>query len=208
MARIGGGAGYDLDSLVTLLPGKDGGLSALVGDVDGGRRLLADLGPEDLLALRETYHLGAGGSELTSRLLAYQKGARATGLEGFLDLIAEHLEGAGLTVGRLPLLLVPVALLDGDRTRSTTRTSSSAGTTSCSTSGTASRGPKASPPGFRAGDRLARERFQAMGTRLDLLPPLVGSVIHNGGYRCASNQVREPVRTRRSKRPKGADGGA
>jgi hypothetical protein len=40
-------------------------------------------------------------------------------------------------------------------------------------------------------DRLVRETFAAAGARLDLFPPLVRSVILNGGYRCASNHVRE-----------------
>ena len=42
-----------------------------------------------------------------------------------------------------------------------------------------------------SGDAQARETFQALGVRLDLFPPLVRSVILNGGYRCASNHVRE-----------------
>lgn len=41
-----------------------------------------------------------------------------------------------------------------------------------------------------AGDELARRSYAAAGYRLDLVPPLRGSVLHNGGYRCASNHVR------------------
>jgi len=43
---------------------------------------------------------------------------------------------------------------------------------------------------FPAGDRLAKETFAAAGCELELLPPLVSSVIANGGYRCASNHLR------------------
>jgi len=38
------------------------------------------------------------------------------------------------------------------------------------------------------------ERFHAAGVELQLLPPLVRSVILNGGYRCASNNVRAAVK--------------
>ena len=41
-----------------------------------------------------------------------------------------------------------------------------------------------------AGDAAAREIFGSLGIRLDLFPPLVRSVILNGGYRCASNHLR------------------
>ena len=41
-----------------------------------------------------------------------------------------------------------------------------------------------------AGDRAARAAFAAAGVKLDLFPPLVHSVVLNGGYRCASNHVR------------------
>ncbi len=58
------------------------------------------------------------------------------------------------------------------------------------------RGGKPRAEGFASllpeGGRLARETYARAGTELDLLPPLVASVIHNGGYRCASNQVRSP----------------
>lgn len=40
--------------------------------------------------------------------------------------------------------------------------------------------------------RAAPERELEAGAELVLLPPLVRSVILNGGLRCASNQVRAP----------------
>jgi hypothetical protein len=41
-----------------------------------------------------------------------------------------------------------------------------------------------------SGDAAARGAFAAAGARLDLVPPLVRSIILNGGYRCASAHVR------------------
>lgn len=175
MRRIGGGAGYDLDSLVTLLPGRQ----ALVADADAGRELLAKMSPEDWKSLREGYGLEASANALPP----------SADLDAFLDLVADHLRKEGMTVRRLPLLSVPVAGLR-DRTGLThgefliTWNNVVAET----------REGRLRAEGFSSlipsGDRLAREAFAAAGARLDLFPPLVRSVILNGGYRCASNHVR------------------
>ncbi len=193
MRRIGGGAGFDLDSFLTFLPGEGGRLHALVGDVGAGRRLLQGLDASGWRALRETYGLAPAGTELASQLLAYQAGARAAGLQGFLDLIAEHLTSSGLVVGRLPLLLVPVDLLAGSRDLSYPDFVLGWNNVVVEV-----HDGKPAAEGFASllpsGDRLARETYARAGTELELLPPLVASVVHNGGYRCASNQVRIPRR--------------
>jgi hypothetical protein len=44
--------------------------------------------------------------------------------------------------------------------------------------------------GIPAGDERARAAYRDAGAELVLLPPLVRSVILNGGLRCASNQIR------------------
>ena len=41
-------------------------------------------------------------------------------------------------------------------------------------------------------DAAAREAFAASGYHLDLFPPLARSVVLGGGYRCASNHLRQP----------------
>ncbi|HEX3131175.1 MAG TPA: hypothetical protein VH394_27820, partial [Thermoanaerobaculia bacterium] len=103
MRRLGGAAGYDLDSIVTLLPGS----RALVADVTAGRELLGRLAPEDWKAFRDGYGLEPEGEALTRSLTA----AQPAGLDDFLDLTAEHLAKQGMEVRRLPLLAVPVSLL-------------------------------------------------------------------------------------------------
>ena len=44
--------------------------------------------------------------------------------------------------------------------------------------------------GIPSADAAAEKIFTRAGVRLDLLPPLVGSIVRNGGYRCASNHLR------------------
>lgn len=184
MRRLGGGAGYDLDSIVTLLPGSQ----ALVADLDAGRELLAKLPAEEREALRRGYDLGPSGADLAGRLDAAQRTPRAAALDGFLDLTAGHLAAQGMSVRRLPLLLLPMDLLrdsgglQGEFLLTWNNVVVEA------------RGRRARAEGFSSllptGDRLARETFTAAGAHLDLFPPLVRSVILNGGYRCASNHVR------------------
>jgi hypothetical protein len=188
LRRLGGGAGYDLDSLVTFLPREGGKLAALVADFSAGRDLLARLAPEDLESLRSGYGLEPAGAALAAALAAAQKAPQAEGLDAFLDLTAEHLAAEGLEVGRLPILSMPVALL---RER--------AGLTHEEFLLTWNNVVVEIRNGVRAegfasllprGDREAVQSFAALGARLDLLQPLPRSVILNGGYRCASNHVR------------------
>jgi len=42
-----------------------------------------------------------------------------------------------------------------------------------------------------AGDEIARKTFDAAGYKLNLFPPLVRSIVLGGGYRCASNHLRQ-----------------
>ncbi len=195
MQRIGGGGGFDLDSVLTLVPARgDGGgdgLRALVGDPAAGRRLLADLSAEDWTALASTYGLEIPRGRPSGPLLAYQTSDRAEGLEGFLDLAAEHLRAAGMTVDRLPLVLVPVRLLeDGERFEHEDFVVGWNNAVLEPRDGRVR--AEAFSSGIPAGDRRARAVYEAAGVDLVLLPPLVSSVVRNGGYRCASNQVRIP----------------
>ncbi len=182
MRRLGGGAGYDLDSVLTLLP-----KTALVADLSAGRALLARLEKADWGSLQQGY--GLTPENLAGRLGAAQRTPEAEALDGFLDLMAEHLKKEGMAVRRLPLLTVPVSLLK-DREGLTHREF----LITWNNVVVESPGGRPRAEGFSsllpAGDREAREVFTAAGSRLDLFPPLVRSVILNGGYRCASNHVR------------------
>ena len=194
LRRIGGGAGYDLDSLLTLLPatsGEGGGKpQALVADLAAGRDFLARAAAEDLAALQHGYDLEPTGSALSGALAAAEGEPRARALGEFLDLVAARLAQGGFTVRRLPLLVVPTALLR-DRAG---LTHDEFLITACNVVPEVRVG-KPRAEGFAslmpAFDRRARDTFAAAGCRLDLLPPLVHSVVLNGGYRCASNHLRE-----------------
>ena len=188
-ARLGGGAGFDLDSYLTLLPARGGRPQALVADLDAGATLLARLGESDREALRATYGLAPAGAALTAALRRAQEAPRGRGLEAYLDLVAEQLAVEGWEVRRLPLLLVPVALLADrrglqhedflvgwnnvvvERRRDAVRAEGFAA-------------------GVPAGDAAAARVFAEAGAELALLPPLVRSVVLGGGYRCASNHLR------------------
>jgi hypothetical protein len=188
--RLGGGAGYDLDSVLTVLPAAPGRPAvALVASLAAGRSLLTALSAPDWTALGRGYDLAPAVGELAAALGAAQRTPAAASLDGFLDLIAAHLASQGFRVERLPLLTVPVTLLrdhEGVAGREFLLTWNNVVLET--------RGGRLRAEGFSsllpAGDREARRVFTAAGCSLDLLPALVHSIVLNGGYRCASNHLR------------------
>ncbi len=188
MFVLAGGAGFDLDSIVTLLPGKGAG-HALVGDPGAGAALVAPLDAAGVEGFRTGFALAPPASDLPRLLAAAQDEPHAKGLRSFLDLVAKHLQEAGFEVERLPLLLVPTRfLVDADP----------AGTPDFvlgwNNVVVESDARRTRAEGFGslipAGDARARAIFGRAGSGLDLFPPLVDSVILGGGYRCASNQLK------------------
>src|SRR5262249_24568679 len=65
MRRIAGGAGYDLDSLVTLLPARAGKAGALVADLRAGGALLQGTPAADWARFRATYSIAGQVSPAT-----------------------------------------------------------------------------------------------------------------------------------------------
>lgn len=194
MREIGGGGPFDLDSLVTFLPGEGEGLRALVGDPEAGRELLAGLDPEGWRALEATYGIGGAGGRAgrpSAPLLAFQAGDRAVWLGRFLDLVAAHLAGEGIAVDRLPLLVVPTRLLSEPEAYGHEQFLLGWNNVVVEV-----RDGRTTAEGFSSGvpsaDARAREIYAEAGADLELLPPLVTSVTGGGGYRCASNQIRMP----------------
>lgn len=189
MSLLGGGAGFDLDAYLTLLPGPGGGTTALVGDVDAGLDLLARLPATDLAALQRFFDLAPGGETLRASLASAQRAGRPRALDAYLDLVADHLARQGLAVARLPLSLVSTALLADragvdhpDFLLGWNNVVVEAGANGARAEGFAS--------SLAAGDDQARRVFAAAGCRLELVPALRRSVVLNGGYRCASNHLR------------------
>lgn len=183
IATLGGGAGFDLDSIVTLLPHGDGSTEALVGDLSLGGKLGADALSSEWREMEKTYALHGGARDA---VINFQHDPAATGLQRFLDRIARDLAASGVKVRRLPLLMVPSPLLTNDDERPETPyflvTWNNVVLERSRAEGFAS--------GLASGDRAARSAFKAAGYDLTLFPPLPRSVVLNGGYRCASNEVR------------------
>ncbi|HYO16068.1 MAG TPA: hypothetical protein VE685_22950 [Thermoanaerobaculia bacterium] len=185
MRALGGAAGYDLDSIVTFVPKKDGRLAALVADATLGRDLLARATAADLAGFQRGYGLDPSGD----RLAAAQQSQAMADLDAFLELAARHLATEGFEVRRLPILTLPVALL-----RDRAGLAHEEFLVTWNNVVVETRKGTVRAEGFSsllpAGDRVAQEVFRDLGARLDLFPPLVRSVILNGGYRCASNHLR------------------
>jgi hypothetical protein len=189
MRLLGGGAGYDLDSIVTLLADGGGAPVALVGDLAAGARLVGTTPATELAAFRAGYGLAGAPAEVRGALVEAQSTAPAAGLGRFLELVAGYLQAEGVHVRRLPLLLVPTSLLErsGDYP-------DAAFIVGWHNVVVERRGETRRAEGFASGlegaDDLARGVFAELGYELDLLPPLIESVLRNGGYRCASNHLR------------------
>jgi hypothetical protein len=180
IAILGGGAGFDLDSVVTLLPHAGGSIDALVGDVSLGARLAASA--NEWQELEKTYSLTANARDA---VMSFQRDPSSIGLQRFLDQCAKDLAARGIKVRRLPLLMVPTSLLvDQDRPETSYFLVTS--------NNVVLEGHRAE--GFASGlpvvDSAARSTFKSAGYDLTLFPVLPRSVVLNGGYRCASNEVR------------------
>ena len=167
MRHLSGGAGIDLDSVLTILPNGH----AIVGDLRLGAQLAQSA---DWSVARKAYKFKSDPS------------AQRMTPQPFLEEIAAELQRDGMTVHRLPLLTIPASLVDQPGV----------------------------PEGFEflitwnnvvldghraegfasllgAGDDIARKAFDDAGYKLVLFPPLIRSIVLGGGYRCASNHVRE-----------------
>ncbi len=187
--RIGGGAGFDLDSLLTLGEGPGASLQALVGDVDSGRDLLELVSTTELEAFRKDFQIQPEAGRLEQKLLDAQKTLRARALDDYLELISESLKAEGVVVHRLPLFLVPVEILSNRAefkhidflvTWNNVVLESREGI----------RRAEGFSSLLQSGDDRSRKVFEDAGYQLNLIPPLVRSVILNGGYRCASQHLR------------------
>jgi hypothetical protein len=164
MQRVGGGAGIDLDSVVTILPAS----TALVGDITIAVK-------DDLSVYGEL-----------EKIRAAQNSPKAIALQSFLNAIAEELQRDGMTVRRLPLVLVPASAAARDVPSDFLITWNNVVLEKNRAEGFASLLPSA--------DAYARKVFEASGYKLVLFPPLLRSIMLNGGYRCASNHLRPPTR--------------
>ncbi|MEP7012627.1 MAG: hypothetical protein ABJC13_20075 [Acidobacteriota bacterium] len=193
LRALGGGAGTDLDSIVTLIPRRAGAAGAppvaFVADIAAGTALLGRLSPTDLAAAKAAY----GFSPSVDLATVFKSGLEtptARGLAAFLDAIALHLAAEKMEVRRLPLLFAPfAALARADELPEGGNFLIGWNNAVLETRGGTLRA-EAFASGLPMADREAIAAYSAAGARLTLLPTLPMSVIRGGGYRCASNHVR------------------
>jgi len=119
----------------------------------------------------------------TNRVLSYAQ-LQADSIE-----LGRYLAAQGLAVERLPLLVVPTELLADREGVTHPRFLITWNNVVVET-----RGGRVRAEGFASllpeADRRVAVVFRRAGAQLDLLPPLVRSVVLVGGYRCASSHVR------------------
>jgi hypothetical protein len=190
---MGGGAGFDLDSLLTIVEGADGSEVALIGDVAAGTSLLQNLPDDDLETFRAGFGLSPPPQALRRALISAQDSDRARRLRAFMDLMDSWQREEGLVVLRLPLFLVPVELLierDGINHEDFIITWTNVVLENLEGRHRAEGFSNLLP----MGDRLSREVFHQAGYEMNFIPPLVRSIILNGGYRCASQSLRVSAR--------------
>jgi hypothetical protein len=184
---LGGGMGYDLDSVLTLLPDGDG-VEFLLGDLSAGAALLGRVSREELDRFAAAYGLAARGDALRASLIGAQSAGAAAGLQRFLRQVDDHLRAGSQTVRRLPLILVPDDLIAGD---GTVRRPFLVGWNNVVLDiSDDERRAEGFSSGLPTGDALATDAFAKRGWVLLLLPPLIDSVTRGGGYRCVSQHLR------------------
>lgn len=209
LGRLAGGAGVDLDSVLTLLPARRSARHsaeapvALVADLDLGSDLLRRTAPADLAGL-EIYGLPDDEPDRSpaERLLRGHETPAARAFDLFLEQIAGHLASEGLEVRRLPILRIDpagMARTDPDRPDRGDPAPFLVNWNNVVLERPAARRDLAHEvlaegfaSGLAPGDAAARAVFEEAGVRLRLYPPLVESVVRGGGFRCASQHVRRP----------------
>lgn len=191
MQTLAGGAGFDLDSLLTLLEPPGGARVALIGDLTLGQALVERLSANEATVLIERYGLRGPARSVLAELVAASGTQRSLALGGFLDQLALSLGEQGWQIRRLPLLRVPLSLREDSEGIALPDFLLTWNNVVLE-----SRGGRLRAEGFASllptADADVVRTFREVGVDLTLLPPLVRSVILSGGYRCASNHLRGP----------------
>ena len=188
MYFLGGGAGYDLDSLVTVLPQDKGPGTAIIGDVNLAKQMIAGASGDDWRRFSQGYKFRGEPEQRRREILDYQSEQRSTKLGQYLDLVAAYLGSVGFKVKRLPLFLVPQDQIkarqdDGGDFLVTWNNV----VLEQSDDGDFAEGFTGL---LQSGDSRAKEVFASEGFQLRFVPPLLESIYRNGGYRCASKHLR------------------
>jgi hypothetical protein len=192
---LAGGNDFDLDVLLTLIPG-DEKPAVLIGDLNVGIETIAAATIQEWDAFSRRFHISRqAGRTVQEQLVAYHETPRGRGLIAFLRLVAEHFEKQGFRVLRMPLVLVPTRLISSEVMRAGDRPPECFTLGFCNavieTNAAGEMNAEAFSSGLPVLDRKATEIFANGGCRLTLYPTLVSSIIFEGGYRCATQELRE-----------------
>lgn len=191
MWEIACGAKYDLDSLVSILPSDGDSRTAMVSDVDLGAKLIAETPASDWTPFLRAFKIASKPETAAADLGRAQTSDTARDLEIYLNLVAGHLRAEGLKVIRVPLMVIPASLVN-DSTITNPFLITWANVV------LQGKGERRTAEGFSSllarGDAIVTAKFREAGYTLNLFPPLVRSVMLNGGYRCASNHLRRAAR--------------
>lgn len=197
VGSLSGGNDADLDVLLTVLP-TGSSPTVLVGDIDLGLDGLRQASADELADFARRFQIARSPEVARTELLEYQQSARIRALDAFLEMVARHFQDEGRAVRRTPLVQVPTRLIAGHPKFAADQPHAHfpIGFSNVVLETTPADG--ASAEGFGSGlpslDRVAESVFTAAGYRLTLYRPLVESLIGEGGYRCATQEIRLPAR--------------
>ncbi len=196
---LGGGNDIDLDTLLTILPGGPSD-TAILGDLDQGGELLGTVSDEELAEFSRRFQIRVPPRDLRDALTRWKRSARVAGLSAFLELVATHLRTNGLRVRRTPMLMIPTPLI-ANHPKFAAEQPHAHFPIGFSNVVLDSQSAPNEPTERRLRahsfesclpifDAEARRVFAEAECDLILHPALVESIISEGGFRCATQEIR------------------
>lgn len=201
--NLGGGNDIDLDTLLTILPGEPAD-TALIGDPKTGATLLEQISDAELAEFSRRFEMGLQPGDLRRELTQWWNSPHVISLSAFQDLMESHLRSEGLRVRRTPILMVPTRLIAAHPKFALNQphVHFPIGFSNVVLDSSHDPNHPAAPP-LRAHcfesclptfDAEAGRVYAEAGCELILHPTLVESVISEGGFRCATQEIRQAIK--------------
>lgn len=203
ISALGGGNDIDLDVLLTLIPDQTShaGVVALVGSTDASRPLIEKLTATELETFAQSFGMDLPATQLRPRLQTWQGSPKVSGLEDFLKLVSLHLASMDIPVATTPLVFVETKLITSHPRLSNDQPHVHFPLGHCNAvlervAPTANRNSRsmrahAFMSGLPSLDSKATSAYEEIGCQLHLHPPLIESLVLEGGFRCATQQIRK-----------------
>lgn len=192
---LAGGNDIDLDTLMTLLPQKPNP-TLIIGDTHRARDLGAQIPEEEWLAFGKEICSQLEATPLRNEIIASQARARPVSIQAFLDLVEAHFARLGFSIAKAPLLMIPTALVTNHPRLASNQPHA---WFPLGYANVVIESDNAGPLPLRAHafsnglpylDAIATKAYRDVACRLILHPPLMESLICEGGFRCATQQIR------------------